>query len=74
MTQRSGRVPKRVSLFDRFSDRLMDSRQRRRIGTHDQCRGNASDFEFADLRRSARESGVLAARTASARSVNGFGG
>ena len=60
--------------LDRFSDGLMDSRQRRRIGTQDQCRASASDFEFADLRRSARESGVLAARTASARSVNGCGG
>jgi membrane fusion protein (multidrug efflux system) len=50
------RAPSRSGLSDQFSDRLTDSRQKRRIDTQEQCRTIASDFEFADLRRSGRES------------------
>ncbi len=49
---------------------VMDCRQRCRIGTQGQSRASASDLAFADLRRPAYESHVLAARAAPARSVN----
>jgi hypothetical protein len=45
MIQQSRRQRRKPDL-DRFSDGLMDSRQSRRIGTQDQCRASASDFEF----------------------------
>src|SRR3981189_923663 len=63
MIQQSRRQ-QRKRAFDRFSDGLMDSRHRRRIGTQDQCCASASDFEFADLRALRPESGVLVAGAA----------